>query len=98
MSYVAGHRFLHVGLNIRKGAFSTEKFDALMNQATSWYRYAPNCWLLYTGGTPTSWWNHLAPHITREDYMLIVEIQPKGYQGWLPAEAWKWMTDRGAVP
>jgi hypothetical protein len=95
MSYaLADHRFLHVGFNFRSGPTKVAELEALFNNATSWYRYAPNCWILWTNGTALSWYNFLAPHITKDDYMFIVELNMRNYYGWLPKNAWDWIKER----
>jgi hypothetical protein len=92
--YTGGHRFLHIGFNFRSGPTKVAELEPLFNKATSWYRYAPNCWILWTTGTPESWYNFLAPHITQNDYMFIVELNMQNYKGWLPKNAWDWIKER----
>jgi hypothetical protein len=70
------------------------ELEPLFNQATSWYRYAPNCWILWTNGTAESWFNYLAPHITVQDYLFVAELSMRDYKGWLPKNAWDWIRER----
>jgi hypothetical protein len=71
----------------------------LFDRASDWYRYAPNCWLVWTSGTVESWFNFLKPHINEQDYMLIVQI-PFGsrFGGWLPKGAWAWFARERPEP
>jgi hypothetical protein len=35
--------------------------------------------------------NQLLPHIEDTDSLLVVEITPHVFQGWLPQQAWDWL-------
>jgi hypothetical protein len=85
------HRFLHVGFNFRSGKVLTAELEPYFNQASDWYRYSPTSWILWTGGTPDTWYDCLRPHIQPADYLLIVEMSISGFRGWLPPLAFAWL-------
>lgn len=95
MSYsvppLVAHRLLLVTITFRNGPPKTSELEPVFNQATDWFRYAPNCWLLWTSGTPDSWYPHVRDQIKDSDYLLIVEVSPNQLRGWLPRAAWDWM-------
>jgi len=47
-------------------------------------------WLIVTSETPDEIWQRLAPHIDKNDYLLIIEVRNNA-QGWLPRDAWDWI-------
>jgi hypothetical protein len=87
------HRLLHVGFAFRSGPpkVKTKDLEPVFDKATDWYRYAPNCWLLWTTGTPDSWVKSLKQHISDNDYIFIVEVKATSYQGWLPEDGAVWL-------
>jgi hypothetical protein len=70
----------------------TPFFDALKREGTySWWHYLSSTWLLSTVHTPDNVANALRPHLGATDFLLVAEIG-KTYSGWLPKEAWDWIT------
>jgi hypothetical protein len=55
-----------------------------------WWHYLPSTWLVYTSESATHLWNRLAPHIQKNDSMLVIEVRNHN-QGWLPKGAWDWI-------
>ena len=86
------HRFLHVAFNFRGGIAKSDELIPLVNSATDWYRYAPNCWLLWTNGTPEAWFNYLKPQLHKDDYMFICELNKANVYGWLPQGGWDFLS------
>jgi hypothetical protein len=91
MSYPPGHRLLHVSITFRSGRAKINELTALFNLATDWYHYGPGSWILWTNGTPDSWYPHVKGLLSDNDYLLIVEIGPNPVRGWLPQDAWTWL-------
>jgi hypothetical protein len=89
-------RFLHLGVNFQTGPPTPEKrgeIEKILNRAKDWFRYAPNCWLIYTGVAPKVWHERLKdgiPWITNESY-LICPIDVREKSGWLRRAAWEWI-------
>jgi hypothetical protein len=63
----------------------------VFDRATDWFRYAPNCWIVWTGRSAERWYELLKPHITDDDSMFIVRIDPSESQGWLSKAVWDWL-------
>lgn len=82
---------LHVAFNFISGQVKADELIPQFNHATDWYRYAPNCWLMWTTGTPEKWFKFLRPHIDAKDTMLIVEVKPDQHFGVLQQGAWDWL-------
>jgi hypothetical protein len=66
-------------------------YDALKNQG-EWWHYLASTWIIKkTTLTPQQIYNNIAPHISRKDLILIVEIVPQNKYGILPRDAWDWL-------
>lgn len=68
-------------------------FEALKGNADHWWHYIDSTWIVATHYSPDEFANILYPHINPDDRLLVVKITSE-QQGWLPVEAWKWLTDR----
>jgi len=55
-----------------------------------WWHYLPSAWLVHTSESANQLWNRLAPHIQKNDSMLVIEVRNHN-QGWLPKRAWDWI-------
>ena len=91
---MANH-FLHLGINF-KGAQPTstmiDEVETVLNKAKDWFRYAPNCWLIYTGRDAKTWNERLKQisWMSNQNY-LICQVEPKNKSGWLARAAWDWI-------
>lgn len=90
--------FLHLGVYMddEQGAPKRLEIERVLNKAKDWFRYAPNCWIIFTARDP-AWWSE---RIRRIDGMeehagfLIAEmsLNPKDKRaGWLKQSAWDWI-------
>jgi len=59
----------------------------------TWWHHMDNTWMIQTNNTATEVFNILAPHVSVNDRLLIIEVN-KNYQGWLKKEAWVWLNER----
>jgi len=55
-----------------------------------WWHYLGSTWLISTSESATELYNRLAPHLDKNDSILIIEAG-KHIQGWLPKDAWEWI-------
>ncbi len=87
-------RFLHIGF-YWKGVPKVEELEPLFNTALDWYRYAPNCWVVWTNNNAGVWYSHIAKHITQGDRVLVAELDldsvPENYTGWASKSFWEWI-------
>lgn len=64
-----------------------EAFDTAVN----WYRYAPNCWVVWSTKTPEKWAALLRKKAHKNDSIFICEINESNHQGWMPKSFWDWL-------
>lgn len=88
-------RFLHLGVNFRDKSptpEALEEIEGVLNSGVDWYRYAPNCWIIYTNQTAKTWNERLKaiPWMTDQRY-LIVQIDIRDRSGWLARDTWDWV-------
>lgn len=81
--------FLHVGFNASEPRI--DEWIVVFNKAADWLRYAPNCWILYTGGSPETWFDRIKPHLKEKERVFICELNLSNRQGWLAESTWKWI-------
>ncbi len=64
-------------------------FEAI-KQSPKWWHFLDSTWIVVTEENVGQVWERLAPHIDRNDYLLVIEVRATS-QGWLPKEAWDWI-------
>lgn len=68
-----------------------------IKQSGQWWHYLGSTWLVVTAETAVQVWNRLAPHIDKNDYVLVIEVR-NNIQGWLPKDAWEWIQTKVPTP
>jgi hypothetical protein len=68
-------------------------FFGAIQQQGPWWHYLKNTWLLDTQKPPKQVWEALAPHVEQGDRIMIVRLSAP-YWGWLPKDAWDWVSSR----
>lgn len=67
-------------------------FGAIQGMGT-WWHYIDSTWILkntsYTNAQQI--YTRLAPFLSKNDFILVVEIVPGTSFGWLPKAAWDWI-------
>jgi hypothetical protein len=86
-------QFLHVAFNFSDGDPKITKLKPVFDKAVDWYRYTPNCWIVWTSSSAERWYERLRPYIKDDDSMLIVKIDPSDRQGWVSTRVWQWLKD-----
>jgi len=96
--------FLHLGVHSEEdpNAPSRVEIERVLNKAKDWFRYAPNCWIIYTARDSTWWSDKIRSIPGMEDHamFLIAEIllNPKDKRaGWLKESAWDWIKKKRAT-
>jgi hypothetical protein len=84
-------KFLHIAFSFKSGQTNVSRIRTAIGSARDWYRYAPNCWIVYTTRTPEKWFEILKPKLSDDDHMFICELDVANRQGWLPEGAWSWL-------
>jgi hypothetical protein len=85
------NQFLHIAFKFADDDPKIAKLKPIFNKAIDWFRYAPNCWIVWTSNSAEKWYERLRPHITDEDNMFIVRMDMSERQGWLSKSIWEWM-------
>lgn len=87
-----------VTYQFRPPRLGSQKKLAETIQATptlGWWHYMDYTWLIKTSETATDLYNRLHTCFSNNDSLVIAQITRFAQmQGWLPQEAWKWITDQ----
>jgi hypothetical protein len=89
-------QFLHVAFKFSDGDPKFTTLKPVFDKAVDWYRYAPNCWIVWTSSSAERWYERLRPYIKDDDSMFIVKIDPSERQGWLSTSIWEWLNKHEA--
>lgn len=84
-------KFLHIGINFNSGKFKTNELVVIFDNALDWFRYAPNCWIIWTNSDPEIWVQRLKIGLDDTDTFFICEINMNNRNGWLPQPLWEWI-------
>jgi hypothetical protein len=66
-------------------------FVALRGNALNWWHFIEQTCVVSTYLDADSFARKLYPHIEATDSLLVAEIRPHEFQGWLPRAAWDWL-------
>ena len=91
MTYYGGPRVYCVSYDLKSPGRNYQPLFEALRQSGRWWHYLQSTWLIQTAETPAQLWSRLAPHITQQDFLLIIEVR-NNVQGWLPKDAWDWIT------
>jgi hypothetical protein len=84
-------KFLHVGFSF-DGEIKIDQLKPIFDTALDWYRYAPNCWIVWSTKTPEQWYEVLKPHLVEgKDTVLICELNMDSRYGALKKGGWDWL-------
>jgi hypothetical protein len=93
--------FLHLAVTRQDSEAPDNKaIERVLDKAKDWYRYAPNCWLIYTGRDAAWWYQKLSEIPAMESdatTFLIGEMlidQKNKRAGWLKTSTWHWIRKR----
>ena len=63
-----------------------------LDLAVDWFRYAPNCWIVYTSSNAQKWYDRLKPLIELHGgNVFIAKLDLTDRQGWISKELWDWL-------
>ena len=86
-------QFLHISFDFADGNPRTKELKPVFDKALDWYRYMPNCWIVWTSSSAQKWYERLRPHISDGDNMFIVRIDLSERQGWISKAVWNWLRE-----
>jgi hypothetical protein len=79
--------FLHISFFF-KGKAKIDELKPVFNKAIDWYRYAPNCWIVWTTTDTEGWYARLQPLISDDDSMLIIPFKYEPVSGFASKAMW----------
>ena len=74
----------------------TALFNAI-KQSELWWHYLDSTWIISTNESAQQVWDRLANAIDKNDYLLVIEVR-NNTKGWLPKEAWTWISSKVPSP
>lgn len=80
--------------NLKTANWNYTNFYNAISKLGAWWHYIDCTWIIKNATLNTKQiYEALAPHLSKNDFILIVEIVPGTKNGWLPSDAWKWLSD-----
>lgn len=86
--------FLHLGIRYEgSDRPDRDSIESLLDIAKGWYRYAPNCWIIYTGRDSDYWYDKLKeiPGIKKSTSFFICRVNLDDRAGWMSNKFWEWV-------
>lgn len=85
--------------NVATGYNVTVMHDNIKNLHTkglilAWWHYLPASYIVKTTLAVNDLYNNVFPSIPAR-HMLIIEVNTENAQGWLPKDAWDWISKKG---
>ena len=77
--------------NLKTAYWNYTGFYSGIQNLGPWWHYFDSTWIVKTSYNAQQVYNILAPHISKNDLLLIIEIVPGSRYGWLPQDAWNWI-------
>lgn len=94
MAIATTKQFLHLAVSFENPSTgpSVKAVEEVLNQASDWIRYAPNCWLIYTTNKPSIWHDRLfaLPGMKNQTY-FICQVDVTARSGFLRKATWDWI-------
>jgi hypothetical protein len=83
--------FLH--LRVWGSPPERDAIEDVLNKAKDWYRYSPNCWIIYTARDAQWWYERLSniPGMKNDASFFIAEMRLSNRAGWATPGMWKWI-------
>ena len=66
-------------------------FVVMRGNALQWWHFIEQTCVVVTQYNADQFARLLFPHMETTDSLLVVELNPHQYQGWLPKIAWDWL-------
>lgn len=88
---MAEARFFQISFKFVMPRPSEETLKAVFNRALDWFKFAPNCWIVWSTSDAKKWYERLRPIIKDTDSLFIVAIDVNERQGWMSMSFWEWL-------
>lgn len=89
-------RFFIIMVDVQK-AGSWRKFHRVLDKAIDWIEFTPGAWLLWTSSDARRWYTRFKRHLSPEDRVFIIEVNPSDRAGTMPREFWKFIDEKASV-
>lgn len=84
-------RFFQITLSFVTERPPEKILERAFDRALDWFKYAPNCWIVWTTSDAEKWYERLRPLIGDADSLFIVALDIEERQGWMPQRFWDWL-------
>ncbi|QQL51003.1 hypothetical protein [Mucilaginibacter ginkgonis] len=81
-----------VGYDLNKPGQNYAGLMEELKKSPSWWHYLDSTWLIYTKESATQLRDRILNCVDNSDRLLVMEVT-KNYSGWLPQEAWTWISN-----
>ncbi len=71
-----------------------EQVEQKLDLGIDWFRYADGCYRVYSSHGPALWHLRLKPFVQPGGHVLILNVDPDQYNGWMPRDLWPWLKDK----
>lgn len=82
-----------INYDLKKPGQNYEMLYKAIKSLGIWWHYLDSTWLVDTGLSAQGVWDRLAPHVDKNDSVLVIGVT-RDYSGWLPPKAWEWIKER----
>ena len=82
-----------INYDLKRPGQNYETLYEAIKSCGTWWHYLGSTWLVDTSLNATDIWGRLAPHVDKNDFVLVIGVT-RDYQGWLPKDAWEWLNSR----
>jgi hypothetical protein len=83
---------LLVSYDLKAVPWNYTPFYEALKQQGAWWHYISSTWIIVTQKSSDQVYAALAPHLSRQDFILVVPVK-KPAHGWLPKAAWDWINE-----
>ena len=74
-------------------AVDVNRVQNVLGPAHSWYRIAPNSWVICTGEPAAAWNARLSPFVKPNGSIVIFRLDTTDRQGWIQQKFWEWVRE-----
>ena len=79
--------------NLKTTNWNYTGFFSTLQNIGSWWHYLDTTWIIKSEFTSQQIYSMIAPHLSKSDLILVVEIVANTSFGWLPKDAWDWLNN-----
>ena len=75
-----------------------ETFQASLNVAHGWYRFAPYAWAICTQEGSVAWTQRLQPFVRPRGIIFVCRLDAADRFGWMSNDFWHWLDEHASGP